>query len=447
MTHRRKITLALVVPLFLLILVQIIRDPYFRPILSPEYWEILGKTGQVLRIVHANYVEEDQASFEDLANEALDSMVSTLDKYSHYLPPEQYENYKKFNRMEYVGIGVQVQEIEDRVHVIEVFGSGSAAEQGILPGDQILSADGKDVEGMSLGQVVGIIKGPKGTTVGVRVKRNYPEAGTHSFEVERRDIIRESVTNVQILPPDTGYLHIAKFTDNTPYLLAQALEDLQGQGATSLVMDLRGNPGGLLKVCVEVASEFLDDNQLVLSVRSRENKEGELHKAKADGRKLELPIVILQDGMSASASEILSGCLQSYDLAKVVGTQSHGKGTVQTVYNLKGDAGMVLTTAKYYLPDDRTVAGEGVTPDYIVEAPEDNQSLVRLSLMRRSDLTPEQFKETYGVEPVPDPQLDVALQLLREGTLPEEGTGLDGESQEPQETSSVSPSSGNIPSP
>lgn len=446
MTTRSRITLALLVPLCVLIFFQIIRDPYFRPIFSPEYWEVLGKAGQVLRIIHANYVDEEQASFEDLANEALDSMVSSLDKYSHYLTPDQYESYKKFNRMEYVGIGVQVQEIGDRVHVIEVFESGSAAEQGILPGDQILSADGQEVAGLSLDKVVNLIKGPKGTTVGVRIRRNYPKAGTHSFIVERRDIIRESVTNVQILPPDTGYLNIAKFTDNTPYLFAQALEDLQTQGARSLVVDLRGNPGGLLNVCVEVASELLDDGQVVVSVRSRGDKSGDVHTAKVDGRKVTLPVVVLQDAQSASASEILAGCLQSYGLAKVVGTRSHGKGTVQTVYNLKGKAGMVLTTAKYYLPDDRTVAGEGIKPDFVVQQLEGNPSLAHLSLMHRTDLTPFQFRETYGIDPVPDLQLEAALQYLQNGVVPVPvpkalpAPGVTG-------TSAPSPSSGNLPKP
>lgn len=425
--------------LVVLILVQTAQNPYFRPVLSPDYWKTLGKIGQVLRIVHANYVEEDRADLDALADEAMDAMVSSLDQHSRYFAPEHYETYQKYNRMEYVGIGVQVQEIEDRIFIIDVFSTGSAAEQGVQAGDQILSVDGEALSHLTLEQAVDLIKGPKDTSVSLQIQRRLPEEVTLDFKVERRDIIRDSVNNVQILPPNIGYLQITKFTANTSELLPKALDRLLDQGAASLIIDVRGNPGGLLPVCVDVASEFLPDDKTVLTIRSRREEQQEELVAKEDGRQFQLPLLILQDKYSASASEILAGCLKSYDLAKVIGEQSHGKGTVQTVYNLKDDAGMKLTTAKYYLPDGSTIAGKGVTPDYVVPSPKEDAHIVRLSLMHRDHLSEEQFEKTFGISPLPDPQLEAAIHVYRFGSLDD----FEMENPEIKQTpGSVSPTAG-----
>lgn len=438
---RRKITLTFLSGLTVLLLINLARSPYYRPIFTAEYWQTLGKFGQVLRIIHSDYVEQDGADFDDLNAEAMQAMVASLDKHSRYYSPERYEDYKKFNRMEYVGIGVQVQEIKKRIYIIDVFRTGSASEVGILPGDQIVAVDDRNIENLSLLEVVDLIKGPKGTTVKIRILRSYPEQETQEYTVERRDIIRDSVNNVQMLPPDVGYLQIAKFTDNTPYLLSESLDQLYKQGAESLIIDLRGNPGGLLPVCVDVASEFLPDNKIVLTVRSRREDQKQEYKAKEDNREFKLPIMILQDKISASASEILAGCLKVYGLAKIVGTQSHGKGTVQTVYNLKGEAGLVITTAKYYLPNGQTIAGKGVEPDFIVPFPQEDAAIIYLSLLHRAKMNAEQFQQTFGVSPINDPQLDAALHILKHGSL-DTSSGVESETTI---TSSISLTSGSVP--
>jgi carboxyl-terminal processing protease len=439
---QRKITLTFLFGLLILILIQTAQNPYFRPVLSPEYWKTLGKIGQVLRIVHANYVEEEQADMDTLANEALEAMVSSLDQHSRYFPPKDYETYQKYNRMEYVGIGVQVQEILNRIFVIDVFSGGSAAEEGVLPGDQILKVDQEDISHLTLEQAVNLIKGPKNTSVQLKIYRELPQPASLEFSVERREIIRDSVNNVQILPPDIGYLEITKFTANTPELLSNALDGLWRKGASSLIIDLRGNPGGLLPVCVDVASEFLPDNKLVLSIRSRREDQKEELVANEDGRQFQLPVFILQDRYSASASEILAGCLKSYGLAKVIGEQSHGKGTVQTVYNLKNNAGMKMTTAKYYLPNGTTIAGKGVTPHFEIPSPVENAHVVRLSLLHRDQMTPSEFQQTFGIPPLPDPQLEAAIHLSQVGSL-------DNFDVEPFfdriSTSALSPTSGVLP--
>lgn len=441
---RRKITLTFLIGLLLLILAQTAQNPYFRPILNPEYWQTMAKFGQVLRIVHVNYVDEEQADFEGLAQEAMDAMVSSLDQHSRYFAPDYYESYQKYNRMEYVGIGVQVQEIQKRIYVIDVFSTGSAAEEGIQPGDQILSVDNEDISHLSLEQAVDLIKGPKNTTVDLKIQRRLPEKQTLNFKVERRDLIRDSVSNVQVLSPNIGYLQITKFTANTTQLLANALDSLLSEGAASLIIDVRGNPGGLLPVCVDVASEFLPDNKTVLSIRSRREEQQEELVANEDGREFQLPLLILQDEYSASASEILSGCLKSYGLAKVIGEQSHGKGTVQTVYNLKGEAGMKLTTAKYYLPDGSTIAGTGVTPHFVVPSPKEDAHIVRLSLLHRDSFSKEEFEKTFGIAPQPDPQLEAAIHVYRFGSLDNFEHQINVGTSIP---SAVSPTSGASPNP
>ena len=418
MKPRLRIVLIFLVFFLGCLLLQLAYNPFFNPLLRADYWRTVGKIGEVLRIVHVSHVDEENATFEELSDEALAGMLQSLDRYSNYLPAEQYEEYRRSSRMEYVGIGVEVNEIEERVTIVQVFEGGSAQKAGFLPGDRIIAVDEEDTSGLNLRQVIQRIKGPPGTPVTIRVERPLPK-GELKFKVMRRSLMIPAVSNVQVMEKRVGYLHINRFTEETATLLRESLDFLKQEGVQFLVLDLRGNPGGLLTSSVEVASEFLEDGQLVVGVRGRDEKKSEELVALVDGRKWEAPIAVLMDQASASASEILAGALKTHGLAKVIGVASVGKGTVQTVYDLKGDAGMILTTAKYYLPDGTTIAGKGILPDKEVTISGSDWSLIRLSLLHRSTFdSREIFEKTFGFKPMEDPQLEAALQSLGKHELP-----------------------------
>jgi carboxyl-terminal processing protease len=412
MSKPRKITLIFLGCFLGGMLFQLSFNRYFQPFFQADYWRTIGRIGEVLRIVHVSYVEEEKADLEELSDGALSGMLQSLDRYSNYLPPGQYENYRKSSRMEYEGVGVEVQAIQDRIVIVQVFDGGSAKEQGLLPGDQIVAVDDEDVTGLTLGETVARIKGAPKSEVTMLVERPYPKVEEKKFQVIRRSVLVPSVSNVQMLGDSVGYVQVSRFTEDTHGQLRLALDQLQAKEARFLVIDLRGNPGGLLTASVELASEFLKDGERVVSVKGRDEKKEELLYALEDGRNWKMPIAVLIDHNSASASEILAGALKAHGLATIVGEPSVGKGTVQTVYNLKSDAGMVLTTAKYYLPDGTTIAGKGVTPDIVVEMPPEERSRSRLSLLHRTSLSTEIFEKTFGFLPQQDPQLESALDAL-----------------------------------
>ena len=391
---------------------QLSFNRYFQPFFQADYWRTIGRIGEVLRIVHVSYVEEEKADLEGLSDGALSGMLQSLDRYSNYLPPGQYEKYRKASRMEYEGVGVEVQSLKDRILIVQVFEGGSAKEQGLLAGDQIIAVDDEDVTGLTLGETVDRIKGAPESRVILHIERPYPKLEKKKFEVTRRSVLVPSVSNIQMFDDSVGYVQVSRFTEDTHKQLRLALDHFQSQEAQFLVIDLRGNPGGLLTASVEVASEFLKDGVRVVSVKGRNENKEELLYALEDGRNWQMPIAVLMDHNSASASEILGGALKAHGLATIVGEPSVGKGTVQTVYNLKSDAGMVLTTAKYYLPDGTTIAGKGVTPDIVVEMPPEERSRSRLSLLHRTSLSDEIFEKTFGFPPQEDPQLEAALDAL-----------------------------------
>jgi len=416
MNRPRKILLVFLGLFTASLLVQLVLNPYFKPYFQPEYWRTMGKIGEALRITHVSYVEGDRAGLDQLGDDALEGMLRSLDKYSNYLPADAYEAYRKSSRMEFEGIGVEVQALQDHVTVVRVFEGGSAKEAGILPGDWFVTVGGDDVEGLALGDTIGKIKGAPGTTVNVWMHRPWPQPQDKEFEVARRSVRIPSVSNVHILQDDLGYVQVTRFTDDTHQLLQQALDKLAADGAQPLILDLRGNPGGLLDAAVDLASEFLADGELVVSVRARAENPGQQLHALEDGRAWPGPVAVLMDGNSASASEILAGALKAHGIAKVVGETSVGKGTVQTVYNLREEAGMVLTTAKYYLPDGTTIAGTGVHPDIAVDMEGQDHSQMRLSLLYSKTMPADQFENIFGFTFAEDPQLDAAIEALRPPT-------------------------------
>ena len=308
---------------------------------------------RVLAIVQQNYaqpVDTDHAIY----NGAIPGMLRTLDPHSNFFDPRQYALFREEQNGRYYGVGMQVGPREDKTVVISPFPGSPAYKAGIRPGDVILKVDDKLCEGLNTTQVADLLKGPKGTDVKITLGREGWEKPVE-VTVTRDEIPRPGVDYFTMLKPGIGYVRIISLSDQgTDRELAEALHELDYPQLQGLIVDLRGDPGGLLNAGVSVADMFLDKNELVVSHRGRASAERRYYAVRGNGG-VTVPVVVLINGSSASASEIVAGALQDHDRALIVGETSFGKGLVQTQFPLNDDTALLLTTARYYTPSGRLI--------------------------------------------------------------------------------------------
>lgn len=401
--------------LFLLLYVAglVYTRPHLREYFSPEYWRAVARISQVMQLAHRNFVDAEQANYEALKYSALSKMVTELDEYSEYMEAKRYEDFSQTTEQTYVGIGIQIERLDERVTVTDVFMKGSAEEAGLLPGDQIISVGGEDTLESSLSEAVKKIKGEEGSKVAIGIYRPLAEKELF-FEVERRSIEFPSVRDVELGEGKLGYLRLTSFGRRSATEFTEALDQLEKQGMQALIFDLRDNPGGLLPVAVEIAGQFIEKGKMVVSTRGRTESDNRAEYSESELRATQYPIAILINNRSASASEIVSGALQDYEKAIVIGETSVGKGSVQSVYSLEGGDGLRMTTAMYYLPSGRTIHKKGVEPD--VEVIVSREAWIQL-LAQRSQLrylSPAEFESQYESPVIVDPQLEAAREALIE---------------------------------
>lgn len=395
------------------------RAPHLDGLFSPSFWRNIGKVGYVMLLAEESYVSEDRADFDVLGDNALHGLIGGLDAYSTYLSGTEFEDYEIPTRQSYAGIGAEVREVEGRVYIMGLNPDGAAREAGFLPGDWIVEVDGEDVSELGVSDVVSLLRGVAGTEVGLGVRR----AGSDDIfrrVIERRTLTFESVRDIEVLPGAIGYLSIGVFGRNTASELERAIQELLAEGVGGLVIDVRNNPGGLLAAARDVVDLFVPGGVRFLTVRGRDDTILESFHTQLPAIVYEeIPVVILQNRFSASASEIFAGALQALDRATVVGEKSHGKGSVQSVYQFEAGDGLSLTTARYVLPNGEAIEGIGLQPDLVVELSEED--ILRLSIQAGHDfgLSPEQFEERFGFAPIRDEALLAALRLLREGAAGE----------------------------
>ncbi len=331
-------------------------------------YEQLDLFGDIFERIRAQYVEEvDEA---DLIEAAINGMLTSLDPHSGYLTADDAADMRVQTRGEFGGLGIEVTQEEGFVKVVSPIDGTPADDAGIEAGDFITHVDGESVLGLTLDGAVELMRGPVGSEIIVTIVR---EGATEPFDVS---IIRDTIKltavrtrNVQ----DTVVLRVTTFNDQTyPNLeagLKREVEALGGmENVNGFVIDLRNNPGGLLPSAIRVSDAFLDAGEIV-STRGRDPQDGDRFNAQEGDLAVGKPIVVLINGGSASASEIVAGALQDHRRAIVVGTQSFGKGSVQTVQPLRGGGAMRLTTARYYTPSGRSIQALGVSPDIVVEQP------------------------------------------------------------------------------
>jgi carboxyl-terminal processing protease len=331
-------------------------------------YEQLDLFGDIFERIRAQYVEEVDS--EELIEAAIDGMLTSLDPHSSYLSPKDAAAMRVQTRGEFGGLGIEVTQEEGFVKVVSPMDGTPADEAGMEAGDFITHVDGESLLGLTLDEAVSKMRGPKGSEIIITVVR---EGESEPFDVS---IIRDTIELQPVrtrTQGDTVVLRVTTFNDKTtPQLeekLAEEVEALGGMdNVNGFVIDLRNNPGGLLTQAIRVSDAFLDEGEIV-STRGRVAEEGDRFNATLGDLAEGKPIVVLINGGSASASEIVAGALQDHRRAIVVGTKSFGKGSVQTVMPLRGEGAMRLTTARYYTPSGRSIQALGVSPNIIVEQP------------------------------------------------------------------------------
>lgn len=328
-----------------------------------ETYEKLKIFDEVLYLIQTNYVEE--VNVQDLIYGGINGMMKTLDPHSSFMPPELYEEMRVETQGNFGGLGIQIGIRDDQLTVISPIDDTPAFRAGILAGDTIVKIDDKSTKDMSLTEAVKLLRGPKGSKVTVSIMREgFTEP--KDFTMTRDIIELQSVTH-QMLGDKIGYVRLRQFQENTANDLESALKDLEDQDMEALIMDLRSNPGGLLNSAVEVADKFLEKGKLIVYTEGRKSNQDMRFVAHEEFTHPNYPMVILVNHGSASASEIVAGALKAHSRAVLVGTQTYGKGSVQSVIPLSDNSGLRLTTAKYYTPDGKSIHEKGITPDVIVQ--------------------------------------------------------------------------------
>ncbi len=321
--------------------------------------------GDVFDKIRSDYVDKpDEAK---LIEAAINGMVQSLDPHSSFLDQKSNQEMQQQTRGEFGGLGIEVQMEDGLVKVVTPFDDSPAAKAGVQANDLVTQIDGEQVQGLTLSQAVDKMKGPKGTKVKLKLLRNKKD----TVEVEiTRDTIRPPVVRAQKEGETVGYLRIGSFNEQTFEGLKKQVEKLTGEiGKDKLkgfVLDLRNNPGGLLDQAIYVADAFLDSGEIV-STKGKTADQTNRALARPGDITNGKPLVVLINGGSASASEIVAGALQDHTRATVVGTRSFGKGSVQSIFQLRSNYALKLTTQLYYTPSGRSIQGKGITPDFIVK--------------------------------------------------------------------------------
>lgn len=387
----------------------------------------------VLTLVERDYVTE--IDDEDAIEAAIQGMLSSLDPHSSYMDATEYREMQTQTRGEYGGLGIEVTSEDGVVRVVSPIDGTPAARAGIQAGDYLTGINGESIVGLTLNEAVRRMRGNAGTDITVTVARE----GTDPFDVTlTREIINVRAVTARIEGGDVGVIRISTFNERTGDMLQDAIRTVKretGGRLRGVIVDLRNNPGGLLDQAIEVSDAFLDGGEVV-STRGRQPEDVQRYNARRGEDLAGVPVVVLINEASASAAEIVAGALQDRNRALVVGVDSFGKGSVQTVIPLQGgrDGALRLTTARYYTPAGRSIQGAGITPDIEVAARRVDPA--RLSRLRLSEadlpnaLDNESGAQRRGLH-VPDDQppenwnaeedyqLKRAMDFLRQGTVAE----------------------------
>ena len=327
---------------------------------------------QIGKLIRSEYYED--VSGEDYANGAIAGFAyASGDNYTGYLYGDTAKEYLEDSTGAYDGIGVSItaDEEDNTIEIVSVMQGTPAEAAGLKVGDKILKIDGAQYNGEQIDEASRVMRGLDGTTVDIEVRRASTDV-VETMTVERKHIETDSVTS-KMLDGNIGYIAISQFIDKTDDDFKAEFDALKAEGMTSLVLDLRNNPGGYVESAVAIASNFVESGKTVAYTL---NKAGDRVDYTAEGDTTEIPIAILINGNSASASELLTGCLKDYGLAYVIGEQSFGKGIVQSVYTFSNESVLSVTTDRYYTPNGVCIHGSGISPDEVIPMDKDKYARI-----------------------------------------------------------------------
>ena len=327
-------------------------------------YESLEAFSNILSIVKKNYVEDVET--KNLVSGAINGMLSSLDPHSAYLTPDLYKDLQSDTQGRFGGLGIEITVKGGILTVVSPIEDTPAFKAGIQPGDQIFKIEDEFTKDMSLVDAVKKMRGLKGTKISLTIRR---EGAADLIDVSMiRDVIRVQSVKSRTLEPGYGYVRLAQFQERSDRDVQRALEKLAAEksGLKGLVLDLRNNPGGLLNQAVRVSDLFLDSGLIVYTDGRIESQKQKFF-AQKEGTWMDFPLVVLVNGGSASASEIVAGALQDHKRAVVLGTKTFGKGSVQTILPLDDNSALRLTTARYFTPKGRSIQATGIVPDIVIE--------------------------------------------------------------------------------
>lgn len=380
-------------------------------------YESIALFTRTLQEVHDRYVDGGELTYSDLVNRALDGMLEGLDGHTEFMRPDRFEMLREDTEGEFGGIGVQVSNRGDSgfLSVVAPIDGTPGAKAGLRPGDQIIAIDGESTEDMSLRDAVDLLRGRPGAKVSLTIRSS--ERGDRDVEITRAVIKVATVKDINdksefpLIRGNIGYIRMSKFGEETFSDMRRAIGEMDEDAMRGLVLDLRDNPGGLLDEAVKVCEYFLPRGQLIVTTEGRDGQVQDTYRSATRAHLSEVPIVVMINEGSASASEIVAGCLQDVGRAIILGERSFGKGSVQSVIEMRNRAALRLTTAKYYTPSHKVIHGMGVTPD--IHAPMSAMEMQYLSLKRTPGWLEELDDSTKEIaKSVEDRQLERALDVL-----------------------------------
>jgi carboxyl-terminal processing protease len=337
-------------------------------------YEQLKLFTDVLAIIQNQYVDETEP--REVIYGAVRGMLRALDPHSSFMDPESYREMQVETSGSFGGLGIEITIRDDQLTVVAPIEGTPAWRAGIQPGDRIVKIEGLVTKDMSLPDAVKRMRGPKGTKITITVAR---EGIKEPIDVSLvREVIQVQSIKSQELEPGIGYIRIRQFQERTAPDLVASVEKFEKTGRLGgLIVDVRSNPGGLLSAAVEVSEEFLGDGKLIVYTEGRVRNQNMRFTAHAKRAITEVPLVVLVNQGSASASEIVAGAIQDHGRGVVIGQQTFGKGSVQTIIPLADGSGLRLTTARYFTPKGRSIHGKGITPDIVIDPPKDEASVPR----------------------------------------------------------------------
>lgn len=390
--------------------------------LTNSIYEELKLFSEVIGVIQKEYVEEKKP--KELIQGAIKGMLETLDPHSAYMTPVMYKEMQEETKGRFEGLGIEITLKEGILTVVAPIEDTPAFRAGILPGDQILMIDGESTKNLTLMESVKRLRGPKGTKVKITIMR---EGFTKPKEITlTRDIIPIKSVRHELMEKSYGYIRISQFQEKTDQEFEKAIKLLEEESKGNLkglILDLRNNPGGLLDQAVKIADKFIESG-IIVSIEGRREEQKMKFQAHSYGTIPPYPLVVLINGGSASGSEIVAGAIQDYGRGILLGTQTFGKGSVQTIFPLKDGSGLRLTTARYHTPSGRSIQAKGITPDIIVRQQIEEEKVTPLPkqpmekdlerhLMDKIQQKEKTPKEEVKEKKPRDYQLERAIELLK----------------------------------